>query len=80
MSKLYLDTGILVWNGNGTSGNDQIQKFLMELPTTDHTLNTLDAQPIIGKATTFIINQEISLLNFDRKLNFWKKFTWIGIE
>ncbi|XP_044733787.1 NTF2-related export protein isoform X2 [Chrysoperla carnea] len=59
MSKLYLDTGILVWNGNGTSGNDQIQKFLMELPTTDHTLNTLDAQPIIDSAVagqlTFLI-------------------------
>lgn len=49
MSRLYLETGIQVWNGNGTVGNERIQKFFMELPPSDHTLTTLDAQPIIGK-------------------------------
>lgn len=48
MSRLYLETGVLVWNGNGTVGNERIQKFFMDLPPSDHTLTTLDSQPVIG--------------------------------
>lgn len=48
ISRIYLDEGILAWNGSGVSGNEKIQKFHMDLPATDHTLNTLDAQPILG--------------------------------
>lgn len=59
MSKLYLENGILVWNGNGISGIERIQKFFLELPSTDHTIVTLDAQPIleiaVGDQLTFII-------------------------
>ncbi|XP_060521119.1 NTF2-related export protein [Cylas formicarius] len=59
MSKLYLETGLLSWNGNGIKGNDRIQKFLMELPPSDHNTVTLDAQPVLDSAVsgqlTFII-------------------------
>lgn len=48
ISKLYLDTGLLAWNGNGVSGNEKIQKFYIELPSSDHVVNTLDSQPILG--------------------------------
>lgn len=48
ISRLYLDTGLLTWNGNGISGNDRIQKFYIELPSSDHSISTLDAQPILG--------------------------------
>ncbi|KAK9877156.1 hypothetical protein WA026_016899 [Henosepilachna vigintioctopunctata] len=50
ISRLYLDTGLLTWNGNGVIGNEKIQKFYIELPPTDHTLTTLDAQPILDDA------------------------------
>lgn len=50
MGRLYLDNGVFVWNGNGVSGQENIQKFFIELPTTEHTLSTLDAQPIIDDA------------------------------
>ena len=49
MNKLYLDNGLLSWNGNGITGNNQIQKFYINLPSSDHSVVTLDAQPIHGK-------------------------------
>lgn len=52
MARLYLDTAVAVWNGNGTTGKDDIQKFFQELPSTEHTITTLDAQPVIDAAIT----------------------------
>lgn len=47
MSRLYLDDGLLVWNGNGSNGKENIQKFFQDLPVSEHTIVTLDAQPIM---------------------------------
>ncbi|XP_043286062.1 NTF2-related export protein [Venturia canescens] len=59
MSRLYLDTGILIWNGNGVEGKDNIQKFWIDLPPSEHSILTLDAQPITGPAVadqlTFLV-------------------------
>ena len=49
ISRLYLDTATLIWNGNGIEGKDNIQKFWTDLPSSDHSVFTLDAQPITGK-------------------------------
>lgn len=38
----------MIWNGNGVDGKDAIQKFWIELPSSDHNIITLDAQPITG--------------------------------
>ncbi|XP_018327201.1 NTF2-related export protein [Agrilus planipennis] len=79
MSKLYLDTGLLVWNGNGVAGNERIQKFFMELPPTDHTVITLDAQVIPESAVsgqlTFLI-QVSGTVKYQDKLpkNFQQNF------
>lgn len=55
MSRLYLDTGLLAWNGNGVTGNENILKFMIDLPPTDHVVTTLDAQPILGETLNYII-------------------------
>lgn len=59
MSRLYLDTGLLVWNGNEALGKDNIQKYFQDLPASDTTMLTLDAQPIIDESVslqpTFLI-------------------------
>jgi len=60
ISRLYLDSGVLIWNGNGIEGKDNIQKFwIEELPPSDHNILTLDAQPITGPAVadqlTFLV-------------------------
>lgn len=59
ISRLYLDTGTLAWNGNGINGSERIQKFFIELPTSSHQITTLDAQPILDSAVngqlTFLI-------------------------
>jgi Nuclear transport factor 2 (NTF2) domain. len=69
MSRYYLDTGILVWNGNGTVGKDLIQKFFEGLPPTEHTLTSLDSQPVLGKYLLCIVvpqrlelHQELAVL------------------
>jgi NTF2-related export protein 1/2 len=49
MSRYYMDSGVLVWNGNGTVGKDLIQKFFESLPPSEHTLTSLDSQPVLGR-------------------------------
>ncbi|XP_056643394.1 NTF2-related export protein [Diorhabda carinulata] len=58
ISRLYMDTGLLSWNGNGVTGNENILKFMIDLPPTDHEISTLDAQPILDSA----VNGQITLM------------------
>lgn len=51
MSRLYLDNAIAIWNGNGTTGKENIQKFYEDLPSTEHAITTLDSQPVIDAAS-----------------------------
>ncbi|XP_048773994.1 NTF2-related export protein 2-like isoform X4 [Ostrea edulis] len=46
LHKLYLDTATMVWNGNGLSGLDNIQKYLEGLPVSEHRMESLDCQPL----------------------------------
>uniref|UniRef100_A0A1B0AN26 Nuclear transport factor 2 domain-containing protein n=1 Tax=Glossina palpalis gambiensis TaxID=67801 RepID=A0A1B0AN26_9MUSC len=52
MSRLYLGNGLFVWNGNGAHGKDNIQKYFIELPTSEHIISTVDAQPLIDEAVS----------------------------
>lgn len=52
MSRMYLDTGLLVWNGTEASGKDNIQKYYQDLPSSEHVMSTLDAQPIIDDSVS----------------------------
>jgi len=47
-----------VWNGNGTVGKDLIQKFFEGLPPTEHTLTSLDSQPVLGKYLLCIVEPQ----------------------
>lgn len=67
ISKLYMDTGVLVWNGNGMTGDDRIQKFILELPASEHVLNTLDAQPIVDSS---ISSQQTLLIQVSGTVRF----------
>ncbi|KAK0180719.1 hypothetical protein PV327_003075 [Microctonus hyperodae] len=59
ISRLYLDTATLIWNGNDYHGKEQIQKFWVDLPISHHFISTLDAQPVTGAAVadqlTFLV-------------------------
>lgn len=46
ISKLYMDSASLIWNGNGVVGKENIKKFWTDLPSSEHTITALDAQPI----------------------------------
>lgn len=58
MSKLYLDSGLLAWNGNGITGNERIQKFFIDLPTSDHMISTLDAHPVLDS----VVNGQLTFM------------------
>lgn len=85
-SKLYLDTGLLVWNGNGINGNEKIQKFLMELPASTHVLKALDAQPIsesvVSNNFTHIIQAcgEVTYQNEESRKPFQETFVIVAVD
>ncbi|CAH0578101.1 unnamed protein product [Chrysodeixis includens] len=85
-SKLYLDTALLVWNGNGITGSDKIQKFLMELPSSNHVLKTLDAQPIadslVANKLSYLIQAcgEVSYQNEDDQKPFQETFVIVAVD
>jgi len=47
-----LDNATLSWNGNGAIGRQMIESYFQELPSSNHQLNTLDAQPIVDQAVS----------------------------
>eukprot|EP00099_Drosophila_melanogaster_P020372 NP_611833.1 NTF2-related export protein 1, isoform A [Drosophila melanogaster] len=52
IGRLYLDNATLSWNGNGAIGRQMIESYFQELPSSNHQLNTLDAQPIVDQAVS----------------------------
>ncbi|XP_050675395.1 NTF2-related export protein [Leptidea sinapis] len=85
-SKLYLDTGLLVWNGNGITGSSKIQKFLMDLPASNHCVKTLDAQPISESFSqnnlTYLIQAcgDVTYQNDDVHKPFQQTFLIVAVE
>ena len=45
----YLDSSVLIWDGNLVKGAADIQAFLDKLPTSVTEICSLDAQPILCK-------------------------------
>lgn len=43
-----MDTAVLVWNGTSVVGCAEIQQFLEKLPSSEHHVMSLDAQPLHG--------------------------------
>ncbi len=65
-----METAILVWNGTSVAGSTDIQKFLEKLPSSEHNITSLDAQPIIEEA---IQNQNTVLIVVAGTVSFNKK-------
>ncbi|KAL2716356.1 NTF2-related export protein isoform X1 [Vespula squamosa] len=72
ISRLYLDTATLIWNGNGVESKDNIQKFWTDLPPSEHSIITLDAQPITGPGIT---NQLTFLVKVGGQVKFEEKIS-----
>ncbi|XP_048400757.1 NTF2-related export protein 2 [Stegostoma tigrinum] len=51
LTKLYLDTANLVWNGNAISGHQALAEFFEMLPSSEFQVNMLDCQPVHEQAT-----------------------------
>ena len=49
MAKLYSADTTIVWNGNLVKGGpERVTEFFNSLPATEHTLHSLDCQPVSG--------------------------------
>ena len=49
VSKLYLDTSTLLWNGNEYKGQNDIGVFFDKLPASKHSVDNITAQPLTCK-------------------------------
>ncbi|KAK8728406.1 hypothetical protein OTU49_009279 [Cherax quadricarinatus] len=78
LSKLYLEDGKLVWNGNAVDGNTNIQKFYEDLPTSIHSITCLDSQPVreeaVGQQSTIQVTTAGFVTLKDRKYPFNQSF------
>lgn len=85
-SKLYTPNSLLVWNGNGVNGCDQIQKFLLDLPGSTHILKTLDAQPlaegVVGSTLSYLIQAcgDVTYQNEEARKPFQQTFLIVAVE
>ncbi|CAH3113928.1 unnamed protein product [Pocillopora meandrina] len=69
MSKLYSENTTIVWNGNVVKGGSaKVTDFFNNLPATEHTLHSLDCQPVSDQAipgqTTVLVVVE-GLVKYD---------------
>ncbi|XP_066985272.1 NTF2-related export protein [Macrobrachium rosenbergii] len=78
LNKLYLDEGKLVWNGNVVEKKENIQKFFEELPTSTHTITSLDSQPVnteaVGSQATILVTTAGFVVFKNRKSPFQQSF------
>ncbi|OBS68225.1 hypothetical protein A6R68_03231, partial [Neotoma lepida] len=51
LSRLYMTTATLVWNGNAVSGQDSLNEFFEMLPSSEFQINVVDCQPVHDDAT-----------------------------
>lgn len=47
-AQFYMDTATLTWNGHQVATPAEIVKFLETLPSSEHKVESMDAQPIAG--------------------------------
>ncbi|XP_068956574.1 NTF2-related export protein 2-like isoform X1 [Petaurus breviceps papuanus] len=51
LTRLYLDTATLVWNGNAISGLNALSEFFETLPSSEFQITVVDCQPVHEQAT-----------------------------
>ncbi|KAK7815767.1 hypothetical protein U0070_025227 [Myodes glareolus] len=51
LSRLYMGTATLVWNGNAVTGQEALNEFFEMLPSSEFQINVVDCQPVHDEAT-----------------------------
>lgn len=51
LSRMYMGTATMVWNGNAVSGQDSLSEFFEMLPSSEFQINVVDCQPVHDEAT-----------------------------
>ncbi|XP_069130823.1 NTF2-related export protein 2-like isoform X3 [Argopecten irradians] len=51
IQKLYMDSATLIWNGTTVNGLEKILKFFETLPTSEHSIDSLDCQPLTDQVS-----------------------------
>jgi len=84
IGRLYHQEATLLWNGTQVKGKDDIVTFFEKLPTSETTLNMIDAQPVID--FPFLNGEQMiaatcgGQVKFDGKIikNFSETFTLVS--
>lgn len=58
LKNCYLDAASLNWNGNVIAGPADIVKYIENLPSSEHVIESLDAQPV----SNLVTNGQITIL------------------
>lgn len=83
LSKLFMENALLIYNGNGFNGTEEITKFINGMPQTEHNMTTLDAQPIIDSSAGRTILIQVSgtvKIGGQKSKAFQQTFTVTAIE
>jgi len=48
IGKMYQEQAQIVWNGNPFNGREKIVEFFNTLPSSQHTVEGMDTQPVMG--------------------------------
>ncbi|XP_072040251.1 NTF2-related export protein 2-like [Amphiura filiformis] len=80
LNKLYQDSASMVWNGNPVQSSAKIQQFLDKLPISEHTVDSLDSQPIPpeltpGQTSVAVITSGKVKFEGNKDCNFVQNFT-----
>eukprot|EP01137_Pigoraptor_chileana_P000761 Opistho-2@37440 len=51
----YKDQSVVVWNGNRVAGLGGIAQMFQQLPSTRHTIDSYDCQPVEGSTSCLLL-------------------------
>jgi len=70
IGKVYQDQARLVWNGNPFTGREEIEKFFNTLPSSQHTVEGMDTQPVIASLVGTDTSNSSIIITFFGKSKF----------
>ncbi|XP_032832752.1 NTF2-related export protein 2 [Petromyzon marinus] len=79
LTKLYLETATLVWNGTAVTGLEGLAKFFEQLPSSEHQPTMLDCQPVPeaasqGRTTVLVVTSGTVKFDGNRQRYFSQNF------
>jgi hypothetical protein len=70
---------LLIWNGHQLATKQDITNYAQNLPKTKHTTNSIDAQPLMGNSSSFVVTvQGTVTYDENNRKRFFQRFTCVA--